>query len=219
MEKEVKLGFKDKESLLKVTTADSFRNACIDISGPKPVLLENSYLDSADRFISARGGSVRIRHYAEPENDYYEFTVKFGGGTKGGFHKRYEWNLRSDNNVFSISRFKDMADCSDDPEDLLSEVFGDLNDEELIVICSNSFYRTVYTLSYNSSTIEACVDSGIIRSSDGMKTDEICELELELTGGTEDDLIELSEAIKRETGCTPLTKTKFTRTLSLAVEG
>ena len=219
MEKEVKLGFKDKESLLKVTAADSFRNACLDISGPVPVLLENSYLDSADRFILARGGAVRIRHYADQNNDRYEFTVKFGGGTKDGLHKRHEWNVMSSDGVFSIERFKELADCTDDPEDLLSDVFGDLKDTDLSIICSNSFYRTVYTLKFNSSTIEACIDSGIIRSSDGLKTDEICELELELVQGNEKDLVELSDTIIKETDCSPLDKTKFMRTLALAIEG
>ena len=98
-------------------------------------------------------------------------------------------------------------------------VFEGLTDEDLIVICSNSFYRTVYNLSYGDSTIEACFDYGSIISSDGSRSEEICELELELRSGDVDDVKKLAGSIIAMTGCVPFDDTKYGRTLAMANGG
>ena len=217
METEVKLSFKDKESLNNVTLTDSFRKFCPDLNS-SPVLLENNYLDTIDRTILSRSGSARVRHVSGSGKDFYEFTVKYGGGSSSGLHRRFEWNVRSDDDHFSIAEFKEKAAMEKgDPAEYLDEVFDGLNDDDLIVLCFNSFYRTLYTLKYNNSTVEACVDSGIIRSSVSDETEEICELELELITGDEKDLMELKELIMNENDCVPLDKSKFMRTLALAM--
>ena len=89
METEAKLAFKDKESLYGSAGADFFRKLCIDDSTPEAVLLENKYLDTADLNISGRGGMIRVRHYSCSSEDYFEFTVKYGGGVSGALHRRY----------------------------------------------------------------------------------------------------------------------------------
>lgn len=216
METEVKLGFKDKTDLFKVCAGDFFRRHCLEPEDPKPVLLENKYLDTEDLFITKRGGSLRVRHYAGSDEAFYEFTVKYGGGTTGGLHKRLEWNVRSNDGNFSIASFKNNASGADSLE-LLNEVFADITDSDLKVVCSNSFNRTVYELSFGLSRIEACFDSGVITSSDGSKTDEICELELELISGDEKDLTSLADQIKNEADCMPLCRTKYIRTLAMAI--
>ena len=63
--------------------------------------------------------------------------------------------------------------------------------------------------------IESCFDSGIIRSSDGSKTDEICELKLELISGRIEDVKDLSALIMGKTGCSPFEDTKYRRTFAL----
>ena len=98
-------------------------------------------------------------------------------------------------------------------------VFEGVENDDLTVLCFNSFQRTVYELEFKDSKIEACFDSGLIENSDGSKTDEICELELELITGDEDDLKELSGLISSKFDCHPLDKSKFQRTLELARRG
>ena len=216
METEVKLGFKDKSDLFKVCAGEIFRIHCLEPEYPRPVLLENRYLDTEDLFITKRGGSLRVRHYAGADEDFYEFTVKYGGGTSGGLHKRLEWNVRSDDGNFSIGSFKDKASGADSLE-ILNEVFADISDCDLKVVCSNSFTRTVYRLSFGKSMIEGCFDSGVITSSDGTRTDEICELELELIRGDEKDLTDLANILKKDFDCISLDKTKYMRTLAMAI--
>lgn len=218
METEVKLGFKDKESLYNVASSERFRGLCIkDPELSFPVLLENYYLDTKALTITKRGGAIRVRHFSGNDIDTYEFTVKYGGGTSKGVHRRFEWNVKSDKGNFSINKFvKDAADFGDPPE-LLDEVFKDIEDTDLYVICFNAFYRTVYELSYGDSKIEACFDNGRIRNADGSLTDEICELELELISGDTQDLDKLTAYLTEGLDCAPLNRTKYMRTLNLAM--
>lgn len=216
METEAKLGFKNKDDLYRVTSADFFRKFCIDENEPLPVLLENTYLDTRDMDITRRGGMIRVRHYSGKNTDSYEFTVKYGGGVSGGIHERYEWNLKSDDGVFSVEAFKKNVSFADDPEEMLLEAFGTLKDEDLKVLCSNSFNRTIYKLDYYGNIIEACFDSGIITDREGSVADEICELELELVNGDLKALNELTDLITGKTGGIPFGDTKYRRTLAAA---
>lgn len=219
METEVKLSFKDKDLLYGMASADFFRELCTDTSEPEPVLLENTYIDTPDMNITKRSGAIRVRHYKGNSVDKYEFTVKYGGGSSNGLHKRLEWNVDSNDANFSIERFIREAEGGKDPSDKLLEAFGSIKDDDLTVLCSNSFNRTIYNLDYKNSRIEACFDSGIIKSSDGSRTDEICELELELIDGDVDSLNELTRMIMEHTGCVPLDDTKYRRTLAMTLNG
>ena len=216
MELEVKLSFDSREKLYGLAVSDEFEKYCTDAAKPEPVLLENTYLDTPAMSITGRGGMIRVRHYKGLDQDYYEFTVKYGGGVSDGFHKRYEWNARCEDSDFSIGRFKSLVTSDSDPSDMLSEVFGDIKDEDLNPICANSFNRTIYNLAFGDSTIEACFDYGLITNSDGSRTDEICELELELKSGDPADIDQLAKIITGKTCCVPLDKTKYGRTVKLA---
>ena len=216
METEAKLAFTDRIDLYDLSSSDFFRKLCTGISDPEPVLLENSYLDTKDMDVTKRGGMIRVRHYRSSGKDSFEFTVKYGGGVSGAIHKRYEWNMKSNDGKFSVETFLNNVSDNDDSRNLLSEAFGTVTDNDLTVICSNSFNRTVYEISYGNSLIEACFDSGIISSPDGSKTDEICELELELIKGDLKDLTALTGLITDKAGCVPFADTKYRRTLALA---
>ena len=216
METELKFGFKEKDSLFALAKTDAFLKCCKD-PDRKPVLLENSYFDTRDLIITKRTGAVRVRHYSGEDTDSYEITVKYKGGTSKGLHQRYEWNADSIDGKFSIESFMSRMKDGEDPDGLLSEVFAGIKDEDLSVVCFNSFYRTYYELHFGNSVIEACFDSGMIRNSDGTKTDEICELELELISGSVEDLKELSGILTENADCSPLDKTKYGRTLNMAM--
>ena len=216
METEVKLGFKDRESLNNVTLTDSFRKYCLDLHS-SPMLLENSYLDTSDMTVLKRGGSVRVRHVSGDNTDFFEQTVKYKGGASSGLHQRYEWNVRSDSSSFSIDGFKKNAGKDGDPVEFLDVIFDGIESNDLIILCFNSFNRTTYRLKYGNSLMEACIDSGMIKSPLSDKTDEICELELELIEGDINDLTALTELIVNENECVPLDKSKFMRTLALVM--
>ena len=219
METEIKLGFKDKESMFAITEADCFSDFCLDTSKVSPVLLENTYLDTEDRKITSRGAMIRKRHYSGCGDDYYEFTVKYGGAVTDGLHQRYEWNVRSNTKNFRISEFKNLSSGSDDPDELLDKALDGVSDDELKELCSNYFYRTVYTFGFGDSIMEACFDCGKIENVSGDAVEPICELELELTSGDVVDLREMARFLIDETGCVPFDDSKYKRTIRLLDSG
>ncbi|MCR4689023.1 MAG: CYTH domain-containing protein [Saccharofermentans sp.] len=219
METEIKLGFKDAESMFAITSADWFSDFCLDTSEKESVLLTNKYLDTADRKITSRGAMIRIRHYTSDEEDFYEFTVKYGGAVSEGLHQRYEWNVRSDNSNFNIAEFKKEARSEDDPDELLEEALEGVTDDDLSVICSNFFDRTVYMFGFGDSIMEACFDKGKILNSNNEQAEDILELELELKSGDVVDLKEMANYIIEETGCVPFNESKYIRTINLIDKG
>ena len=217
METEVKLCFENKESLFKVADSELFRKFTITAE-PVTVTLENYYLDTDDHKILSRNGSVR-RRLVSGKDSFIEETVKYGGGSAAGLHRRFEWNFRTDDDKFVIENFKKGVSEGGDPVELLDEVFENVTDRDLVILCFNSFERTSYKLQYNESLIEACFDSGVIYNQDKTVSEDICELELELEKGSDSDLTGLSNLIKAGFGCIPLDKSKFQRTLELAKRG
>jgi len=217
METEIKLLFKDSQTLLGITGADWFSDYCLDTSPKKAIELKNTYYDTPDKKLVKRGAMVRVRHYDIDEDECYEHTVKFGGGVSQGLHQRYEWNVMTDKKYFKIADFKSNTENSDDPDELLDEALEGISDDELEPICSTEFERTIYTFGYGDSIMEACFDVGMIRSGD--KAEEICELELELTSGDVVDLKDMGDFIIEQTGCKPGSDSKFSRALRLAESG
>ena len=216
MEVEAKLRFEDRKSLYSLEDSKTFRSLSSGEGIAHPVRLENIYLDTGALTISNRGGRIRGRHYSSDTDDYYEITVKCGGSAKDGLHRRYEWNILSEDGKFSIKDFSSRITEDDDPVEIFEELFSDISDEDIDILCSNTFERTTYQLTYGNSRIEACIDYGVITSSDGKRSDTICELELELMDGDVCDLQRLQSIFRDEFGCTPFEDTKYRRTLALA---
>lgn len=217
METEIKLGFKDKESLLQVPAADWFKVYCLDDGDTS--LLENTYLDTKDHIVTGNGAMIRVRHYFGAQKDYYEFTVKYGGGVSGGLHRRYEWNVKSDKNVFEVEEFKAGAKGQTDSDDLLDAALEGVTDSDLNVLCRNSFTRTVIHLKYGDSTIEACFDHGTIEDGSDEVREYICELELELVTGRVEDIEAMADIVTNNAPCAPFDDTKYHRTLRYIDKG
>ena len=214
METEVKLAFDDPSSLSSIVTTDWFSTYCMDSSEKEPETLDNSYFDTADRKLSSRGATIRVRHYKDCEDDEcYEHTVKYGGNVENGLHQRYEWNVRTDKSKFSISEFIRLATNQDDPNELLKEVLEGINDDEIVKLCSTVFERTTYTVGYGDSMMEACLDVGKIESNN--ESEDICELELELTSGDVVDLKDFATFIVEQTDAKFFNDSKFRRALKL----
>ena len=217
METEIKLGFVDKESLLAVADADWFRAYCIDNGDTS--LLENTYLDTNDLKVTGNGAMIRVRHYSGDAKDYYEFTVKYGGGVSDGLHRRFEWNVKSDTDSFDVDGFKASAEGQSDSGDLLDKALEGVNGKELTVLCRNSFTRTIIHLKYGDSTMEACFDRGTIEDGRGRVCEHICELELELVSGRVEDIEAMAGIVIDNAPCGLFNDTKYHRTLKYIDRG
>ena len=217
METEVKLAFDSPEKMFAIIDADWFKQYCLDTSDRKSVRLDNTYYDTVDRKLSIRGGSVRVRKYSnDDDEDSYEHTVKFGGKVDNGLHQRYEWNYVTGSRKFRIDEFKKAVAESGDPADLLDEVLDGINEDELVPLAQTNFQRTTYMFGYGDSLIEACFDCGTIEA--GNKSEDICELELELESGDVVDLKDIADYILENTDAVPFDESKFKRCLRLIDE-
>ncbi|MBO4681324.1 MAG: CYTH domain-containing protein [Clostridiales bacterium] len=216
METEVKLAFKDKESLFSAVSTDWFKSRCQNPDS-RPVTLENFYLDTEDRILAARGVSFRKRHYTAEDTDFFEYTAKYKGEVKEGVHNHFEWNLKSVDGVLDLESFK--LEAEGDDLGLLSEILSGIKEHDLKVLCSNVFDRTYYDFRFGNSTMEASVDYGEIKDSKGKACDLICELELELKEGTVEDLESAKAKISADLGGVPFDETKLARTLRASMSG
>ena len=216
METEVKLAFKDKESLFSAAGSDWFRSHCKDPES-SPVTLGNFYLDTPLRELASRCVSLRKRHYTSETVDFFEFTAKYRGEVKEGVHNHFEWNLKSSDGVLDLEAFKRNA--VGDDLGLLEEVLDGITDPDLTVLCSNTFDRTYYDFSFGESTMEACIDYGEIKDSNGNPKDLICEMELELKNGSLEDLEKARSEIVSRFGAAPFDETKLYRTLKASKYG
>ena len=211
METEVKLAFKDRESLFSAASSGWFASHCKDTDS-KPVTLENFYLDTKDRLLCTRGAVFRKRHFVGEGTDSYEFTAKCVVSVTEGVHERYEWNVKSIDGKIDVEGFKsEAAKQADDPK-VLEKLRSGIKD-------SDSFDRTTYEFRYGESVMEACIDYGEIKDTEGKTVDIICEMELELMDGTVKDLEEAKAFIMSMTGAVPFDTGKFERTLRASNPG
>lgn len=214
METEVKLAFKSKEDMMSIIKADWFSDYCLDVGDKEPVKLTNSYYDTPDRTLLKNGTSIRVRLCESGNESHYEHTVKYGGSVVNGLHQRYEWNVESDSPDFDIAEFRRKA-CTgdDDPEEILDDALCSVKSEDLVCLCSTYCERTNYSFGYGDSLMEASFDTGKISA--GGKSEEICELELELESGDVVDLKEMAQFIVDNTDAVPYDESKYMRAVRL----
>ena len=214
METEVKLAFKSKEDMMSIINADWFCDYCLDVGDKEPVKLTNSYYDTPDRTLLKNGTSIRVRLCESGNESHYEHTVKYGGSVVNGLHQRYEWNVESDSPDFDIAEFRRKA-CTgdDDPEEILDDALCSVKSEDLVCLCSTYCERTNYSFGYGDSLMEASFDTGKISA--GGKSEEICELELELESGDVVDLKEMAQFIVDNTDAVPYDESKYMRAVRL----
>jgi len=218
METEFKLTFKSEEDLFGILDTDWFYNICMDHEEHEAVKLSNTYFDTPERKMLSRNGSIRVRNISDSdaEDETYEHTIKLGGKVDNGLHQRYEWNYKTFSKSFSKEEFLEGISRSEDPSDILINALEGIEDDDLVPICKTKFKRTVYTLGYGDSLMEACFDVGKLSAGD--KSEPICELELELISGDVVDLKDMADYIISKTDSGFCNDSKFKRCLKLLEE-
>jgi triphosphatase len=149
--------------------------------------LQTMYFDTPDGALVREGIALRVRRVARR----WVQTVKGGGGSIGGLHRREEAEA-----VVAGPR-PELAKL---PATSLSGALGEAAvRENLSVVFETRFDRLARTVHMNSgTTIEVAFDRGSVIA-DGRES-AICEVELELKAGTTADLLALARAVVREGG-------------------
>ncbi len=170
---------------------------------PAKAEYETIYYDTADHTLRERGLAYRIRK----EGDRFIATVKDWGSHEGGLHIRHEWNRVIDSPVPVTEPFSDLPVGA-----VLQEIGGGAS---LIPIFSTVFTRTAAVWeAADGSLIEVAADNGYIIS--GEKRERICELELELKGGSVAAVLEFGAELAGRYPLLVENKSKYLRALILS---
>jgi triphosphatase len=153
-----------------------------DVISSKKQLLDNVYFDTGKDRLRKMGMGLRIRSVDKKS----EQTIKTLGRVIGGLHQRPEYNEPIDGLHPNLARFNSKiwpADCD------LKQL-----ENELQPIFRTDFKRQTWVIEMPQETlIEVAYDSGFIETDRDKK--EICEIELELLKGDENQLFVLGKTI------------------------
>ena len=164
----------------------------------REIHMKTTYFDTADGALSSRRWMLRVRQ----ENERSVVTMK----TPGTGYARGEWECEGDS-----------------PEAAIETLIGkgapaqlrELRAPGLKMVCGASFVRLTQPLRLSEkTTCEICADGGELLG--GQRREPFCELELELSRGSEDELLAFARALASKYCLTEEQKSKFVRARRLA---
>lgn len=163
------------------------------------------YFDTPSRAFEKAQIGFRIRK----EGSEYVATVKEKGSSDNGMHRRVEVNVTlpqdADPEKADIEIFKG------------TEVYDDLREaswgEPLESIVVMEFTRRQAKLNTGLSVSEISVDKGVMKA--GGKEAPIMELEIELKKGSEEDMTNIGDVIRKMYGLKPENDSKLKRALAM----
>lgn len=158
--------------------------------------MQTTYFDTPTGQLSARFYTLRTRL----ENDIAVCTLK----APAGGHGRGEWELECDDIHKAISELCKLGAPSD---------LEDLVKEGIEPICGARFTRVAKTVELPDCTVELALDKGILTG--GGKEIPLCEVEVELKGGSQTACARYAQMLAAKLGMEPESKSKFRRALAL----
>ena len=164
----------------------------------REIHMKTTYYDTADGALTARRWMLRVRQ----ENEKSVVTMK----TPGVGYARGEWECEGDSPEAAIETLIGRGA----PEELRK-----LSAPGLQMVCGASFIRLTQPLRLSGkTTCEICADGGELLG--GKRREPFCELELELSRGSENELLAFSRALASKYFLAEEQKSKFVRARRLA---
>lgn len=204
MEVELKYAVKDERTLDRIWH-DARLTEMMEEETRSIEEFDGIYYDTADHRLLDSDVAYRIRR----EGRLHVACLKWNGNTEGALHVRQELNV-----TLPESRERPEPDLSVFAESEIGPELDRLvNGETLIPLIRSAVVRRSFRIDTGESLMEISLDKGKIEA--GGKEDPVCELEIELYSGSQDDLMELGEALAGEYGLVPEERSKFARGLRL----
>lgn len=164
------------------------------------------YYDTTEDVLSKHGIGMRIRK----ENDYYVGTLKWGGGSEDGMHRRQEVNVPvRDSRALTTATLDVFQPCGE----IYDEICNILQGQKLTQRVVMTFSRRQIRLDNGKMICVLSTDEGIIQA--GPEEAPVRELELELLNGEEEQMIAIGDHLRETYGLVPENKTKLERGFSL----
>lgn len=204
MEVELKYAVKDERTLDRIWH-DARLTEMMEEETRSIEEFDGIYYDTADQRLLGSDVAYRIRR----EGHLHVACLKWNGNTEGALHVRQELNV-----TLPESRERPEPDLSVFAESEIGPELDRLvNGDTLIPLIRSAVVRRSFRIDTGESLMEISLDKGKIEA--GGKEDPVCELEIELYSGSQDDLMELGEALAGEYGLVPEERSKFARGLRL----
>ena len=163
------------------------------------------YFDTAEQILQKNSIAFRVR----TEGTKTVATLKWNGTCTEGLHVREEVNVPVSGEPCMICPSPDIFQESDAGKAVMKLV-GDSSLESLLEI---HFLRRKVKVDNERSICEVAIDTGEILTDYG--TLPICELEIELYSGKQEDVVEIGEALAERYALTIENDSKYARGLQL----
>ncbi len=197
MEIEMKYGIKDKETA-KSIWKDEYLQSIEEKDSREKIYMKASYFDTDDYILSKKDIAFRIRK----EGSRIVASLKWKGASAEGLHTREEINVPVDDEACFIMPDPEIFKESDIGRDMIALVSG----KPLHSLLETRFLR--------SNTIcEVAIDEGEIVTDYGNLP--ICELEIELFSGDQEDVSKIGQTLAEEYELIPENQSKYARGLKL----
>lgn len=203
MEIELKYAINSKETAMRIWEDEELKKM-EEPETRETVFMKATYFDTADYDLCRNDMAYRVRS----EGDRLIASLKWGGKNEGALHTREEINVP----VIDMHPNPVTFEESDIGRDLIQIIGG----KPLYPIMEMQTERRRFRVDTQISILEVSIDGGTIATERG--SSPICEVEIELFSGEQDDLLKIGQKIMDKYGLVSEKRSKFYRGLELLGE-
>lgn len=204
MEIEMKYGIGDKE-IAKSIWEDEYLLSIEEKDSRERVYMKAAYFDTEDGTLSKNDFAFRVRM----EGTRIVASLKWNGACVDGLHTREEINVPVTDEACFILPNPEIFKESDIGREMIALVAG----KPLHSLLETRFLRSRMRVDTGKSICEVAIDEGEIVTDFGNLP--ICELEIELFSGDQEDILRMGEALAEKYRLTAENKSKYARGLML----
>jgi len=207
MEIEMKYGIGDKE-IARSIWEDEYLLSIEEKDSRERVYMKAAYFDTDDDILSKNDIAFRVRM----EGSRIVASLKWNGESVEGLHTREEINVPVNDETCFIMPSPEIFKESDIGRDMIALVGG----KPLHSLLETRFLRSRMRVDTGKSICEVAIDEGEIVTDFG--TLPICELEIELFTGDQEDVLKMGKNLAEKYGLTAENRSKYARGLTLLEE-
>jgi triphosphatase len=204
MEIEMKYGIGDKETA-KSIWEDEYLLSIEEKDSRERVYMKASYFDTDDYILSKNDIAFRVRM----EGSRIVASLKCNGASVDGLHTREEINVPVNDEACFIMPDPEIFKESDIGRDMIALVQG----KALHSLLETRFLRSRMRIDTGKSICEVALDEGEIVTDFGNLP--ICEMEIELFSGDQEDVIRIGKTLAEKYQLTAENRSKYARGLKL----
>ncbi|WP_027399579.1 CYTH domain-containing protein [Anaerovorax odorimutans] len=204
MEIEMKYGIGDKD-IAENIWEDPELTAIVDEESREKIYMKAAYFDTDDNILSKHDIAFRVRM----EGNRVVASLKWNGEADDGLHAREEINVPVNDEACFINPNPEIFKESESGQAMLELIA----DKKLHSLLETRFIRSRFRIDTGSSLCEVAIDVGDIVTDFGSLP--ICELEIELFSGEQEDMIKIGNKLKEKYGLVCENRSKYARGLEL----